>query len=180
MTSEKITSSVRGLVTILSAGILALILVPTRHESGHAAVCLIDGVVGTQLQPFGAHPQTRCLPPTLTPIRIAAGSLTSVAARLLFTYVVNRAPRPIRGSFWNFIATLWFFWSFWLFCDELFGDALHAYADVSLQTDAGYFVHVTGINPLVASATVVARIALLSLPLVRVGGQIWKNSDLWA
>ena len=70
---------------------------------------------------------------------------------------------------------LWCFWSF-LFCAELFPDALHAYTDVSLQSDAGYFVHVTGINPLVASTTVLVVIALLSVPLIRVGGQIWKNS----
>jgi hypothetical protein len=74
----------------------------------------------------------------------------------------------------NFVAALWFWWSFWV-VGELFMDAIHAYSDVPLHHDAGYLVRLTGINPTLASATIVAVIAILSVPLVRVVAQTLRE-----
>jgi len=47
-------------------------------------------------------------------------------------------------------------------------DAIHAYSDVPLHHDAGYFVRLTAINPTVASVMMLAVIAILSVPFGRV------------
>jgi 4-hydroxybenzoate polyprenyltransferase len=69
-----------------------------------------------------------------------------------------------------FAATLWFWWSFWVF-GELFMDAVHAYSDVPLHHDAGYFVRLTGISPAIASGAILTVTAILSVPLIRVVAQ---------
>jgi hypothetical protein len=58
---------------------------------------------------------------------------------------------------------------------ELFMDALHAYSDVPLHHDAGYFVRLTGINPTIACAAILAVIAILSVPLIRVVAQTLRE-----
>jgi hypothetical protein len=42
---------------------------------------------------------------------------------------------------------------------------------VPLHHDAGYFVHLTGINPVVASIAIVAVMAILGVPFSRVARQ---------
>jgi len=74
----------------------------------------------------------------------------------------------------NFIAALWFWWSFWVF-GELFMDAIHAYSGVPLHHDAGYFVLLTGINPTIASVAILVVIAILSVPLIRVVAQTLRE-----
>lgn len=174
--AERIASLVSQLIFfILTSGItciLALIIVPTIHESGHAAACIIQGGVVTHWKPlpFGSEADTGCSG-GLTPFLCAAGSLASIAAWLVCTYVYSRhATRLGTGRLWNFAAMLWFWWSMWVF-GELFMDALHAYSDVPLHHDAGYFVHLTGINPVDASIVIVAVMAILSVPFVRVARQ---------
>ena len=152
--------------------IVALIIVPTIHESGHAGACLIEGGAVTQWHPsaFGSEPHTACSA-KLAPFFCAAGSLTSVVGWLLCTYIFSRrAARLGTGHLWNFAAALWLWWSFWMF-GELFMDALHAYSDVPLHHDAGYFVRLTGINPTVLSITILAVMAILGVPFVRVARQ---------
>lgn len=86
-------------------------------------------------------------------------------------YVYSRcATRLGTGRLWNFAATLWLWWSLWVF-GELSMDALHAYSDVPLHHDAGYFVRLTGMNPAVASITILAVMAILGVPFVRVAKQ---------
>jgi hypothetical protein len=46
---------------------------------------------------------------------------------------------------------------------------------VPLHHDAGYFVRLTGINPGAASITILAVIAILSVPLVRVAIQTLRT-----
>ena len=174
--AERIVGLVNQLISfILTSGItciLALIIVPTIHESGHAAACIIQGGAVTHWQPlpFGTEADTGCSA-GLTPFLCAAGSLASIAAWLLCTYVYSRyATRLGTGRLWNLTATLWFWWSLWV-SGELSMDALHAYSDVPLHHDAGYFVHLTGINPVVASITILAVIAILGVPFVRVARQ---------
>ena len=160
------------ILTWASTFILALIIVPTIHESGHAVACLIEGGAVTQWRPlaFGSEPHTACSA-KLAPFFCAAGSLTSIAAWLLCTYVYSRhATRLGTGRLWNFAATLWLWWSLWVF-GELFMDALHAYSDVPLHHDAGYFVRLTGINPAVVSITILAVMVILGVPFVRVARQ---------
>jgi hypothetical protein len=157
---------------ILTSGItclLALNIVPTIHESGHAAACIIQGGAVTHWQPlpFGTEADTACST-GLTPFLCAAGSLASIAAWLVCTYVYSRhATRLGTGRLWNFVAMLWFWWSVWVF-GELLMDARHAYSDAPLHHDAGYFVHLTGINPTVASATTLLIVAMLAMPFSRV------------
>ena len=149
--------------------IMALIIVPSIHESGHAGACLIQGGTVTHWQPLaiGAEADTGCSA-KLTPFFCAAGSLTSIIAWLLGTYVFSRrAARLGTGHLRTFAATLWFWWSFWMF-GELFMDAVHAYSDVPLHHDAGYFVRLTGISPAIASGAILTVIAILSVPLIRV------------
>jgi len=156
--------------------ILALIIVPTIHESGHAVACLIEGGAVTQWRPlaFGSEPHTACSA-KLAPFFCAAGSLTSVIGWLLCTYIFSRRVAQLgTGDLWNFVAALWFWWSFWVF-GGLFMDALHAYSDVPLHHDAGYFVRLTGINPSIACAAILAVIAILSVPLVRVVAQTLRE-----
>jgi len=93
--------------------ILAMIIVPTIHESGHTVACLIEGGAVTQWRPlaFGSEPHTACSA-KLAPFFCAAGSLTSIAAWLLCTYVYSsHATRLGTGRLWNFAATLWPWWS---------------------------------------------------------------------
>lgn len=148
--------------------ILALIIVPSVHESGHAVACLMQGGTVTHWQPlaFGAEPDTGCST-KLSPFFCVAGSLISVFAWVLGTYVFRRHPPLGKGHLRIFIAALWFWWSFWVF-GELFMDAAHAYSDVPLHHDAGYFVYLTGINPAVASVAILTVIAILSVPFIRV------------
>ncbi len=180
MRVERIATSVCQFVlfilTWVITFILALIIVPGIHESGHAGACLIEGGTVTQWYPlgFGTEPHTACSA-KLDPFLCAAGSLTSVVAWLLCTYVFGRhAARLGTGHVWNFVAALWFWWSFWVF-GELFKDAVHAYSDVPLHHDAGYFVRLTGINPAAASITILAVIAILGVPLVRVASQTLRT-----
>lgn len=154
--------------------VLALIIVPSIHESGHAAACLIEGGAVTQwrLMPFGMEPHTTCT--RITPSFCVAGSFTSIAAWLLCTYVFSRrVGRLGEGYLFNFAAALWFWWSVWMF-GELFEDGLHAYSDVPLHHDAGYFVHLTGIDPTVASVAMFALLAILIVPFLRVGARTLK------
>ncbi len=180
MRAERIATSVYQFVLFILTWaitfIVALIIVPTIHESGHAGACLIEGGAVTQWRPlaFGSEPHTACSA-KLAPFFCAAGSLTSVVGWLLCTYIFSRrAARLGTGHLWNFVAALWLWWSFWMF-GELFMDALHAYSDVPLHHDAGYFVRLTGINPTVASATILAAIAILSVPLIRVVAQTLRE-----
>jgi hypothetical protein len=180
MRVERIATSVCQFVlfilTWVITFILALIIVPGIHESGHAGACLIEGGTVTQWYPlgFGTEPHTACSA-KLDPFFCAAGSLTSVVAWLLCTHVFSRqGTRLGTGRLWNFAAALWFWWSFWVF-GELFKDALHAYSDVPLHHDAGYFVRLTGINPAAASITILAVIAILGVPLVRVVSQTLRT-----
>jgi len=48
-------------------------------------------------------------------------------------------------------------------------------SDVPLHHNAGYFVRLTGINPAAASITILAVIAILSVPLVRVAIQTLRT-----
>ncbi len=147
--------------------ILALAIVPAIHEVGHAAACLTQGNSVTHLQPlpFGAEPDTGCT--QITPFVCAAGPLTTAAAWLLCTYSFRRlAVRLTPGHLFTFLSALWLWWSFWAF-GEFVLDAIHAYSDVPLHHDTGYFVHLTGINPALASATMFVAIAVLSVPLLR-------------
>src|SRR6266849_11071970 len=50
------------ILTCITTFILALIIVPTIHESGHAAACVIQGGAVTHLQPlpFGTEADTGC------------------------------------------------------------------------------------------------------------------------
>lgn len=87
---------------ILTSGItciLALIIVPTIHESGHAAACIIQGGAVTHWQPlpFGTEADTACST-GLTPFLCAAGSLASIAAWLLCTYVYSRHATRLHGT----------------------------------------------------------------------------------
>ena len=157
--------------------VLALMIVPSIHESGHAAACLIEGGAITQwrLMPFGMEPHTTCT--RITPLFCFAGSFTSIVAWLLCTYVFSRqVGRMGTGHLFNFVAALWFWWSFWVF-GELLEDAFHAYSDVPLHHDAGYFVRLTGINPTVASATMFALLAILIVPFLRVGARTLKTQN---
>jgi hypothetical protein len=180
--AERIASVVSQLIFfILTSGvtcILALIIVPTIHESGHAAACIIQGGVVTHWKPlpFGSEADTGCSA-GLTPFLCAAGSLASIAAWLVCTYVYRRhATRLGTGRLWNFAAMLWLWWSVWVF-GELFMDALHAYSDVPLHHDTGYFVRLTGINPAVASIMNLAVIAILGVPFVRVARQTFATES---
>ncbi len=126
----------------------------------------------THWQPLaiGAEVDTGCSA-KLTPFFCAAGSLTSIIAWLLCTCVFSRrAARLGTGHLRSFAATLGFWWSFWVF-GELFMDAVHAYSDVPLHHDAGYFVRLTGISPAIASGAILAAIAILSVPPIRVVAQ---------
>lgn len=141
MRAERIATSVYQFVLfILTWAItfsMALIIVPGIHESGHAGACLIEGGTVTQWRPFafGAEPHTACNA-QLAPFFCAAGSLTSVVAWLLCTYVFSRRAALLgTGHLRNFVAALWFWWSFWVF-GELFMDTIHAYSDVPLHHDA--------------------------------------------
>ena len=157
--------------------VLALIIVPSIHESGHAAACLIQGGAVTQwrLMPFGMEPHTTCT--RITPLFCAAGSFISIVAWLLCTYIFDRqVGRLGTGHLFNSAAALWFWWSVWVF-QELFGDAVHARSDAPLHHDAGYFVHLTGINPTVASATMFALLAILFVPFLRVGARTLKTQN---
>ena len=101
--------------------ILALIIVPSVHESGHAGARLIQGGTVTHWQPlaFGAEPDTGCSA-KLTPFFCAAGSLSSIIAWLACTYVFSRSAAHLgTGHLRIFFAALWFWWSFWVF-SELF------------------------------------------------------------
>jgi hypothetical protein len=180
MRAERIATSVRQFVLFILTWaitfIVALIIVPGIHESGHAGACLIEGGTVTQWHPFafGTEPHTACNT-KLDPFFCAAGSLTSVGGWLLCTYIFSRrAARLGTGHLRNFVAALWFWWSFWVF-GELFMDANHAYSDVPLHHDAGYFVRLTEINPTVASAVILSVIAILSVPLVRVVAQTLRE-----
>ena len=175
MRGERIATSVYHFILFILTWaitlVLALIIVPGIHESGHAGACLIEGGTVTQWRPLafgtGTEAHTACSA-KLDPLFCAAGSLTSVVAWLLCTYGFNRhAARLGTGHLGNFVAALWFWWSFWVF-GELFMDAIHAYSDVPLQHDAGYFDRLTGINPTAASAMILAVIAILSVPFGRV------------
>src|SRR5713226_28844 len=79
------------ILTWITTFILALIIVPTIHESGHAAACVIQGGAVTHWQPlpFGTEADTGCSA-GLTPFLCAAGSLTSIATWLLCTHVFSR------------------------------------------------------------------------------------------
>ncbi len=180
MRAERIATSVYHFVLFILTWaitfVLALIIVPGIHESGHAGACLIEGGAVTQWRPlaFGSEPHTACSA-KLAPFFCAAGSLTSVVAWLLCTYVFSRhAARLGTGDLSNFIAALWFWWSFWVF-GELFMDAIHAYSGVPLHHDAGYFVLLTGINPTIASVAILVVIAILSVPLIRVVAQTLRE-----
>ncbi len=180
MRAERIATSVYQFVLFIltwaATFILALIIVPTIHESGHAAACVIQGGAVSHWQPlpFGTEADTGCSG-GLTPFLCAAGSLTSIAAWLLCTHVFSKHGTLLgTGRLWNLAAALWFWWSFWVF-GELFKDALHAYSDVPLHHDAGYFVRLTGINPGAASITILAVIAILGVPLVRVASQTLRT-----
>ena len=180
MRAERIATSVYQFVLFIltwaATFILALIIVPTIHESGHAAACVIQvgAVSHWQPLPFGTEADTGCSG-GLTPFLCAAGSLTSIVAWLLCTHVFSKHGTLLgTGRLWNLAAALWFWWSFWVF-GELFKDALHAYSDVPLHHDAGYFVRLTGINPGVASITILAVIAILGVPLVRVACQTLRT-----
>ncbi len=183
MRVERIATSVYQFVLFVLTWaitfIVALIIVPTTHESGHAGACLIEGGAITQWCPlaFGSEPHTACSA-KLAPFFRAAGSLTSVVGWLLCTYIFSRrAARLGMGRLSNFIAALWFWWSFWVF-GELFRDAIHAYSDKPLHHDAGYFVRLTGINPAIASAAILAVTAILSVPLVRFVTQTLREGGL--
>lgn len=171
MRAERIATLYHLVLFILTWGItcvLALVIVPGIHESGHAAACVIQGGAVTHWQPlpFGTEADTGCT--KITPFFCAAGPFTSAVAWLLCTYVFSRqAARLGPGYPFTFTTALWFWWSFWVF-GELVMDAIHAYSDVPLHHDTGYFVRLTGINPTVASATIFAVIAILSVPFVRV------------
>jgi hypothetical protein len=157
--------------------VLALMIVPSIHESGHAAACLIQGdaITQSQLTPFGSEAHTACT--RITPLFCAAGTLASITAWLLVTYIFNRqVGRLGTGHVFNFVAALWFWWSFWVF-GELIEDALHAYSDVPLHHDAGYFVHLTEINSTLASATIFALLAILIVPFLRVGARTLKTQN---
>ncbi len=54
-------------------------------------------------------------------------------------------------------------------------DAIHAYSDVPLHHHAGYFERLIGINPTIASAAILAVIAILSVPLWRVAIQTLRT-----
>jgi hypothetical protein len=180
MRAERIATSVYHFVlfilTWVITFVLALIIVPGIHESGHAGACLIEGGAVTQWRPlaFGSEAHTACSA-KLAPFFCAAGSLTSVVGWLLCMYIFSRRAAWLgTGHLWNFVAALWLWWSFWMF-GELFVDALHAYSDVPLHHDAGYFVRLTGINPTIACAAILAVIAILSVPLVRVVAQTLRE-----
>jgi len=141
--------------------ILALAIVPAIHEVGHAAACLTQGNSVTHLQPlpFGAEPDTGCT--QIMPLVCAAGPLTTAAAWLLCTYSFRRlAVRLTPGHLFTFLSALWLWWSVWAFGEFV----MDAYSDVPLHHDTGYFVHLIGINPAFASATMFVAIAVLSVP----------------
>src|SRR5216684_8929450 len=180
MRAERIATSVYHFVLFILIWaitfVLALIIVPGIHESGHAAACLVEGSTVTQWHPlaFGTEAHTACSA-KLAPFFCAAGSLTSVVAWLLCTYGFSRhAARLGTGHLWNFVAALWFWWSFWVF-SEFFMDAIHAYSDVPLHHHAGYFERLIGINPTVASVAILVVIAILSVPLIRVVAQTLRE-----
>lgn len=157
--------------------VLTLIIVPSIHESGHAAACLIEGGEVTQwrLMPFGMEPHTTCT--RVTPLFCGAGSFASIVAWLFCTYIFSRQVGHLgTGHLFNFVASLWFWWSIWVF-GELLEDAFHAYSDVPLHHDAGYFVRLTGINPTIASATMFALVAILIVPFLHVGARTLKSQN---
>ena len=84
--AERIASLVIQLISfILTSGItciLALIIVPTIHESGHAAACVIQGGAVTHWQPLaiGSEADTGCST-GVTPFLCAAGSSCVPLAR---------------------------------------------------------------------------------------------------
>ncbi len=95
MRVERIATSVCQFVlfilTWVITFILALIIVPGIHESGHAGACLIEGGTVTQWYPlgFGTEPHTACsakLDPFLagdtaghgTPVEFRGGALVLV------------------------------------------------------------------------------------------------------
>ena len=173
MRAERIATSVYHFILFILTWaitlVLALIIVPGIHESGHAGGCLIEGGTVTQWRPlaFSTEAHTACSA-KLDPFLCAAGSFTSVVAWLLCTYGFSRhAARLGTGHLRLFAVTLWFWWSFWVF-GELCMDAVHAYSDVPLHHDAGYFVRLTEISPAVASGAILTLIAILSVPLIRV------------
>jgi hypothetical protein len=160
--------------------VLARIIVPGLHETGHAVACLAEGhpIVEWHAFPIGNYgPHTSC-PPVTWPIA-AAGTLTSIVAWIFATSVFVRLLDRLRSAHlfvFAFVAMLWFGWSAWLF-EELAGDALHAYSDVPPLHDAGYFVHLTGINPTVASAAMFALVAILIVPFLHVGARTLKSQN---
>jgi hypothetical protein len=175
MTRSEIYARVRKypsvLVITIVAMVLARIIVPGLHETGHAVACLAEGHLIVEWHPFpigNYGPHTSC-PPVTWPIA-AAGTLTSIVAWIFAAYVFVRLLDRLRSAHLFvlvFVAMLWFGWSAWLF-EELAGDALHAYSDVPPLHDAGYFVRLTGINPAVASTVMLVVIAVLFWPFARI------------
>jgi hypothetical protein len=151
--------------------VLARFIVPGLHETGHAVACLAEGHHIVEWDPFliGNHgPHTEC--PPITWSIAAAGSLTSIIAWTFATNIfVGLLDRLRTGHLFVrvFVAMLWFGWSLWLF-EELAGDAIHAYSDVPLSHDAGYFVHLTGTNPVLVSGAVATVIAVVFWQFARV------------
>jgi hypothetical protein len=170
MRAERIATFYHLVLFILTWGItcvLALVIVPGIHESGHAAACVIQGGAVTHWQPLPFRGEADMGCTQITALVCAAGPLTSAAVWLLCTYLFRRqAVRLTPGPLFTFLTALWFWWSFWAF-GEFVMDGIHAYSDVPVHHDTGYFVRLTGINPAVASAAIFAVIAVLSVPLVR-------------
>ncbi len=176
MRAERIATSVYQLVLFILTWaitcILALIIVPSIHESGHAGACFIQGGTVSHWQPLaiGAEADTGCSP-KIPPFFCAAGSLSSIIAWLVCTYVFSRSAAHLSigtGRLRIFFAALWFWWSSGC---SVFMDAVHAYSDVPLHHDAGYFVRLTRISPATASGAILTVIAILSVPLIRVVAQ---------
>jgi hypothetical protein len=124
-------------IVILTSGItciLALIIVPTIPESGHAAACIIQGGAVTHWKRcLSEAKQKRAVAPAL-PVLVRRG-LVRQHRRLVCTYVYSRhATRLGTGRLWTVAAMLWFWWSVWVF-GEIFMDALHACSDVPLHHD---------------------------------------------
>jgi hypothetical protein len=172
------TDTFSGAIFVIACGVCARFVprfVPAVHELGHTAACYMIGghVTDWNLIFFGAH--TPCTTPTA--FVVAAGPFTSVAAWLLLTCLFNWQLKYLSNTkyLFHFAVWSWVWWSAAAF-GEFYGDAYHAYSEVIPQNDGGYFVHMTGINPVLAGLVWAGIIAALAFPLVHVGRKTFK---LW-
>lgn len=160
----------------IAISLVALVVCPFFHESGHALACYAQGYSVMHFSPFGFHPSTDCTENN-TWISAAAGTAASVTMWFVITAILNHwLLLRYRGNLaWlSLFSAVWFAWSY-IFLGEVLNWAWLVHSTRNPPPDTARFATVTHIRPqwIIGGAWTLAAIVVASAaPLV------WKI--IWA